>query len=363
MKVAITHDILVEYGGAERVLQSLLHIYPEAHIYTAYLEESVLDKFSPPLLRKNIHVIPTKRFGLEPISYLFQPLSPLFWKSLQLEAYDIVISNSAFFLCNTINVWHPLHIQYVLCPPKNIFDLVSKTPMQKIINYAPFLARHYVGALRRYPYVIADSKHIQSLLRRISGVSATVIYPPVQVPRSYHRSKHRDYYLIVSRIDEQKDIEIAIEACSRLRVPLKIVGSASDGNYIPKLRKIAGPTIEFLGFLEDTKIYHLYERAIAFLFTPKSEDFGIAPVEAMAHGVPVIAYHGGGVKETVADGITGKFYYTHSTEALMRVIRQFDSMRYSPSVLHAAAQTYSVSSFENHLRQYVQKNYEIFSNR
>lgn len=358
MKIAITHDILMEFGGAERVLQSLLHIYPEAHIYTLYLNNTVLTRFDPPLNKNNIHVIPTKFIGLEPISHLFQPLSPFIWRSLNFEKYDVVISSSAMFLCNVINVRHPLHVQYIHSPPKNIFGLSSIKPIQKFFNYAPIIASQYIWAVRRYPHIIVNSRHIQRELRRISGASSTVIYPPVYVPTAYHRSRQRKYFLIISRIDEQKNVELAIRACTKLGVPLKIVGEASDGGYIAALRRISGPTVEFLGFRKTVELSRLYEEAIAFLFTPRCEDFGIAPVEAMAHGVPVIAFYGGGVRETVTEGLTGAFFYEYTVDALIKVISRFNSGRFFPAILHKAATKYDVHQFEKKMSQFVEKGLE-----
>ena len=361
MKVAITHDILVEFGGAERVLQSLLHIYPGAKIYTAYLDRLVLENFTPPLSPKNIFVIPTRLFGLKPSSHIFQLLMPFLWQSLNLEENDVVISSSSFFMSNIIRVRRPLHIQYIHCPPKNIFGLSSKTPLQKLINYAPLLKRQYVWALRQYPHIVVNSRYTQRVLRRISGVASTIIHPPVYVPASFPQTSQRDYFLIVSRLDKLKNIEMAIRACIKLGVPLKIVGEASDGNYLPQLRQIAGPNIEFLGFKKDTDVRALYRRAIAFIFTPRTEDFGIAPVEAMAYGVPVIAYFGGGAKETIIHKKTGVFYFQYTQEALVRAILMLRSIRFSPSYIHAAAKKFDMIQFERRMSQYTKESYEQYA--
>jgi glycosyltransferase involved in cell wall biosynthesis len=351
MKIAIAHDSLAEFGGAERVLQSLLRLYPNAHVYTAYQDDRFVKKFFPSLSGRNLSVSPIQllsRWG-----YLFQFLMPTCWKIFNLEGYDAVISSSSYLLSNTIRVKRPVHIQYILGPPKNIFDLAFPNPTQKVIPYTKCLAEQYEKALKGGAHVVTISHHIQQLLQRMFKVPSDIIYPPVTIPLR-PPSRHTGlYYLTVCRLDDTKEIEILIFACSQMNVPLKIVGSGTDNQYVHYLRSLAGPTVEFLGFQDDSKVQQLYKHAIAFLFSPRDEDFGIAPIEAMAHGVPVIAYHGGGAKETVVEGKTGTFFYSYTPEALMEAIRRYKPERFNPETLYNYAKQFDEKRFHKEMKQLI----------
>jgi glycosyltransferase involved in cell wall biosynthesis len=195
-----------------------------------------------------------------------------------------------------------------------------------ILPLSPMLARLYKKSLRKYKNIIVCSKHIQQSLGNVCGVSSEVIYPPVIIPAQYHQTRQGLYYVIISRIDASKEIEIAIHACNVLRVRLKIAGVSIDVQYERYLRHIAGPTIEFLGFQDD----------------------------AMAHGVPVIAYCGGGVKETVIDKKTGVFYSEHSVAALVTVLETFNPKRFNPIFIRRHAEHYSEANFHKHMGLYIQ---------
>ena len=354
MKLAIAHDTLTEYGGAERVLQSLLRLYPDAHVFTAYCDYAFIRRMFPSLTPDRLHVSAIQRLKLSRWGYLLQFLAPAFWKAFNFENYDIVISSSSFFLSNTIRVVKPIHIQYILGPPKNIFGLSPKVPTQKYLPYENFLAREYKLALNSGAYVVTDSKHMQQMLRQMFDVVSHVIYPPVIIPKKPVPHRGGSYYLTVSRLDDTKEIETVIHACSDLGVPLKVVGVGSDSQYVHYLCSLAGPTVDFLGFLDDTKIRRLYKNTIAFLFSPRAEDFGIAAVEAMAHGVPVIAYYGGGAKETVIEGITGTFFYEYTPESLKKVIRKFNPDKYDYSLLYGESLKFSEARFYREISRLVE---------
>jgi len=353
MKIAIAHDSLCEFGGAERVLQSLLRLYPDAHVYTAYQDDRFVKNFFPSLSGRNLFVSPIQQLRLAQWGYLFQFLMPICWRTFNFEGYDAVISSSSYLLSNTIRVKKPVHIQYILGPPKNIFDLASPNPTQKVIPYTTYLAKQYENALNQGMCVVSISHHIQQLLNHMFKIHSDIIYPPVTIPRHAPSSHVGSYYLTVCRLDDTKEIEILIFACSKLSVPLKIVGSGTDNQYIHYLHSLAGPTIEFLGFQNDSKIRQLYKHAIAFLFSPRAEDFGIAPVEAMAHGVPVIAYHGGGAKETVIEGQTGAFFYSYTPNALVRAIRRYTPERFNRQTLYNYAKQFNEQRFHKEMGQLV----------
>ncbi len=355
MKIAIIHDVLVEFGGAERVLQSLLRLYPTAHVYTSYKDDAMVRAHFPFLSKTNLFCSPFQKIPFIQRAYLFQFAAPFVWKRLDLEQYDVVISSSAYLLANTIEVKHPVHIQYIHGPPKNLFHIGPKTQIQMLLPLSPLLAHAYRRSLGQYGNVAVCSKHIQETLRSICGISSEVIYPPVVVPTEHSRTGVGRYYVIISRIDASKGIEIAIQACNLLQVPLKIAGSSIDAQYEQHLHRIAGPTIEFLGFQDDAQQAILYRHAIALICTAGNEDFGITPVEAMAHGIPVIAYYGGGLKETVINKRTGIFYFEHSSASLMSVLKTFDPEKFNPGAIRQFAKKYSEVNFHKRIDAYIQQ--------
>ena len=192
-------------------------------------------------------------------------------------------------------------------------------------------------------------------MKNICGVQSQIIYPPVVTPSRPVSHKPEDYYITVSRLDDTKGLELIVRACNRIGAHVKIVGSGSDARYIQRLRGLAGPTIEFMGRLSDKDIYRLYENAIAFLFTPETEDFGIAPLEAVSRGVPVIAYYGGGAKETLRDGKTGLFFYSYNEEALVHAMRALKPEQFAPASLYNYAKRFARPRFEREMKHYIER--------
>jgi len=342
MKVAIVHDSLMEFGGAERVLQTLLKIWPKADVFTSAVSLEVI---------KNFPKIRIKTSFLDKIPYLkkktsfLQLFAPFIWPRLNLEKYDYVISNSSFGLANTIRVKKPIHIAYIQTPPKNLFGLTEKWGLQKIIPYTFFLANYYQKAVRKNPHILVNSRNIAGLMKKLFDIETKVIYPPVIIPKNSFSSKeHREnpYFVTTSRMDKEKGIQMAIEACNQLKLPLKIIG---QGRMFNQLKEIAGPTIEFLGFVSDKKLASVYQEAQGFLFCHQNEDFGIAPVEAMGYGLPVIAYYGGGLKETMVDSKTGLFFKNYDVNSLIQVLKKFSGLKFDQKLIRKHAQKFSEEKF------------------
>lgn len=353
MKVAIIHDSLVEFGGAERVLLALLDLFPDADVYTAYADKALIKTFFPSLDTSRVFSSWADGTIIAKHGSLFQCFSPLVWRSFNFELYDVVISATSYLAANMVTVKRPVHIQYIQSLPKNLYGLDPAFWLQKVIPYSRFVAKLFRQSLLSTPHIITNSKHTRRVLYEKTGVRSIVIYPPVDIPRLLPKRKKPEYYLCVSRIDNTKSLEIAVEACTRLKLRLKIVGKTNEPKYEQYLRSIAGPTVEFLGLLPDKEIHELYKSAIAFIFTAKNEDFGIAPVEAMAYGVPVIGYYGGGLKETVIEEKTGKFFYEHGKEAVIHAIRTFDSKKFSVNILYQHVAKFSNKKFKGNIERYI----------
>lgn len=353
MKVAIVYDAITEFGGAERVLQALLRIFPSAHIYTLIYDDSVIRTHFPTLPKNRLHAHPWVPKITESHTSLLQALAPFLWKYFDFSSYDLVLSTPAHLMSNLIRVPN-IHIQYIHSLPKNLFGILPSTPLQRLSGYDRYCAPLYTRALQSTPYILTNSHHMKRTIAKHTGVRATVIHPPIVVPRRLPpRNGRSTYFLYVGRLDTQKHIELAIMACTITHQPLSIVGVSNEPRYERYLRSIAGPTITFMGYRTDHEIEKIYQGAKAVIFPSKNEDFGISPVESMAHGVPVIAYFGGGAKETIIDGVTGIFFRRHSPTSLIKAISRFEGMSFDRNILVAHAQTYSLSRFARQCREYL----------
>lgn len=351
-RIAIVHDSLIEFGGAERVAQALCDLYPSADLYTSVGDKGLEQRF---FSKTNVYHIPIPQRFFARHPSLFQLLSPILWGSLNLEKYDVVIANSAHLMANLVRVRNPICIQYIQSLPKNIFGLEPPTPLQRTVPYAYFVRRVYNGAVRASSFVLTNSHHMQRTLKTSCAIQADCMYPPVSLPTRVLKKKTGTYYLIVSRLDRSKSIELAIHACNMLREKLVIIGISNEAAYDRYLRRIAGPTIVFDGFQTDQEIQRRFQGAKAFLFTPRNEDFGIAPVEAMGAGVPVIAYRGGGARETVTEGKTGIFFPDHTAESLARTMTHLDGVRFDYEHMRRYVQRFSRAQFNMRMRMYVER--------
>ncbi len=351
MKVAIVHDSFAEFGGAERVVNVLLELFPDADLYTAFNKKEYR---VPRIRREKFHMSWIQPFPVEGHTSFVQAIAPLIWRSFRFDAYDLVISHGNHLMSNLIHVPHAVHITFIETPPKNIIGMTPLTPLQRFTHYERIIAPIYRRALRDTPYVVVNSQHMRRVIRQRTGVDTAVIYPPVIVPPRIPKKRMGKFYLCVSRLAREKNLELAILAATKLRVPLKIAGISNNPSYDRYLHAIAGPTVTFLGFRFDD-MEELYAEAIAFLFPSLSEDFGIAPLEATAHGVPVIAYYGGGTKETVIEGKTGTFFHAHTAASLIQAIGRIKAMRFDPNILYAHAKRFGVPRFKREFMDYVKK--------
>lgn len=355
MKVAIVHDSLAEFGGAERVLQCLLDLFPEAHLYTAYTDNTYHLNYLTKLQLANLRVSFLEPFHVRHHTSFVQAIAPLVWRSFHLDSYDLVISHGWHIMSCLVHVPHGIHIACIQSPPKNIFGIAPPTPLQRAIRYDTYMRPMYRKALHNAQFIVANSKNTQKALREYVGVTSDVIYPPVTIPPHAPKKPNGTFYLCVSRIAPDKHLELAIIAANKLRVPLKIVGITNTPPYERYLKRLAGPTVAFLGFRSDATLTELYAKSIALIFPSRNEDFGIAPLEAAAHGVPVIAYYGGGAKETVVDGKTGTFFHTHSPKSLARAMMRLKTMHFDPHTLYRHAQQFSTNRFKREFMDYVSR--------
>lgn len=349
MRVALVHDFLNQYGGAERVLEAIHEIFPYAHVYT-----SLYDSTKLPLRMHNWDIRPFRLPKLPLVHFLkyYTAFYPLLFENLDLRDYDLVISSTAFFAKGIRVRPGALHISYIHTPPRFLYRYSAETGKRELFFYRPILALldnffriwDYEAA-QRPDFIVANSQEVARRVKKFYGREATVIYPPVELPnqpinQSVSQPDHF-YYLVVSRLLSYKRVDLAVQAANELRVPLKIVGTGKEEK---RLRKMAGSSVEFLGFVSDEKLSELYKGCQAVIF-PTDEDFGITPVEAMVFGKPVIAFAKGGALETVLAGKTGEFFKEQTAASLAEVWRNFDPHHYKARDCLAQAKRFSKGRF------------------
>jgi glycosyltransferase involved in cell wall biosynthesis len=313
------------------VLEHLHDLFPAAPIYTSMFEPRVFPSFyrtwdiRPSFLQR----VPLSRSRHQLMLFLY----PLAFESFDLSGYDLVVSITSGF-SHGVRVRQGWHVSYCLTPPRFLWNFASYAQLEGIGPVAraglsilvPLLRLWDRLAARQVHSFVAISRVIQERIHRCYGRSSEVIYPAVDVNSFALSDTVDDYFLTVSRLIPYKRIDLAIAACNRLRLPLKVVGT---GRSEAALRTLAGPTIEFLGRVDEATLRRLYARCRALIF-PAEEDLGLTPIEAQAAGRPVIALGRGGARETVIEGETGLFFPEQSVDALVEVLARFDHRDYDP---------------------------------
>jgi glycosyltransferase involved in cell wall biosynthesis len=361
MKVALIHDVYLENGGAERVFDVFVSMFPKADIFIPLINK----KNKVRLERKSRGKISTSFFNSIPLihsaSLFLKPLLYYYWEFLDLSNYDLVISSShSFSSKSVITSAESLHVSYVHTSPRYLYTEFNETRILKKkffkILFAPLLnwlrIQDYLGA-QRPDFLIANSEVVKRRLMKYYRRDSQVIYPPIEIPKKKKKQViiKKKYFLCLSRLATQKGIDLAIRACNEKRLPLVIVGTGSQEKY---LKSIAGPTITFLGYVSDDQLDFIYAQAKAFIYCSINEDFGMAPVEALAHGVPVVAYRSGGVTETISVE-TGVLFDEYTPEALNKALQNLMKKKISPQACIERAKRFSTTQFKKKLLDYLEK--------
>jgi glycosyltransferase involved in cell wall biosynthesis len=292
----------------------------------------------------------------------FLPLYPMAFESLDLSAYDVVLSNKSGFCHGVVTPPETLHICYCLSPTRYVWrhhDYLQREGLGRASRAAltPLLSALRIwdrNAADRVDCFVAISTEIQRRIRKYYRRDAEIIYPPVDTSRFAPVARPDDYLLVVGRLVPYKRIDLAVQACSALQLPLKVAGSGRD---LERLKSVAGPTVEFLGWVPDEALPELMAHCRAFLF-PGAEDFGIAPLEAMAAGRPVIAYAYGGALDTVIDRVSGVLFEEQTLESVTRALQRFDAEAYDPAVIRAHAEQFDTAVFQRRVTAFVTRAWE-----
>lgn len=356
MKVALVHDYLIQYGGAERVLEALMRMFPDAPIYTLlYDKKWTLRCFRGRVKGTAFLDWPFVRRNHRP----FIPFMPLAAEFLRLdEPYDLVISDSAGFAKGVRCRGNAYHLSYCHTPLRYAWE----TDAYFSNRFFTACARPLFSYVRRWDYraaqkphqLLANSAYIAEKIKRYYGRDAAVVHPPVDLAtfRYDARTRPDDYFITVGRLLPYKRFDLVIDAFRMLGLPLKVVG---EGPLEQTLRERArgAPHIEFVPFVGDGDILRsLYARARAFIF-PHVEDFGLVAAEALACGTPVIAFRGGGVLEIVEEPETGILFNEQNPEALMAAVGRFCAMRFDRARIGERAQRFGRERFEAEFMRHI----------
>ncbi|MCX6763772.1 MAG: glycosyltransferase [Candidatus Moranbacteria bacterium] len=379
LKIALVHDFLVHYGGAERVLEVLCEMYPAAPIYTLlYDRRGMRGKFKDKDIRTSfLQKFP--KFFRRRYKWLL-PLMPTAPETFDLRDFDLVISSSGAWSKGIVTRLNTIHISYIHSPMRFVWDAneeyLRQQKKSRGINFISRMILNYIRvwdkvAADRPDYLIANSRYTQERIRKYYGRESVVIYPPCgnfefrisnfesnpndQNYKSQINSKFKiqnsKFFLIVSRLSPYKKIDTVVEAFNKLGLPLIVIGEGPQKKY---LQSIANENVKILGWQPDKKIQEYYKNARAFIFAGV-DDFGIAPVEAMSYGVPVLAIRKGGVLETVEEGKTGEFFDAATPEVIADCVRRFmeKENQYDKRVIMDRDKEFSKERFVREFKEYI----------
>jgi glycosyltransferase involved in cell wall biosynthesis len=359
MRVAIVHDYLNQYGGAERVLEALHELYPDAPVYTSiYDAEAMPDAYRG----WQIHTSFMQRLpGWRTQFRRYFLLYPAAFESFDLSGYDLILSSSSAFAKGVIPAPGAVHVCYCHTPMRFAWRTSDYVTREGIAGLQGAVLPFALSYVRLWDVVTSDrvdafaanSHEVARRIQRYYRREAEVIAPPVDLP-PYAPQPGDDFYLAGGRLIPYKRIELIVEAFTKLRLPLKIFG---DGRDRPRLERLAGPNVEFLGWVDEPARRDLFARCRAFIF-PGEEDFGITPLEAMAAGRPVIAFGAGGALETVHDGVTGRFFFEPSAAALAAAVAAARTDRYDPLTIRRHAESFGRRVFLERMRDLIDETVE-----
>ncbi len=371
-KIALVHDYLREYGGAERVLEVLHELFKEAPVYTAFVDRQAMGKNWFRFADFDLHESQITKLPF--YKKLFSPMrifAKWAFEQFDLSAYDLVISSSNAYFAKAVKVPNGRHVCYCHTPPRVLYGYSAKSNWQAnpLTLWAGNLLNHFVRQMdfvagQNPDVFVANSQETALRIKKFYKRESVVINPPVKLVDEAQKifsklnkvellalkNKKKDsYYLYVNRLAKAKHPELAVQAANLLGFKLKVVGS---GAMLSELKKMAQSNVEFLGAVDDQQLQELYLSAKALLYPVEDEDFGMVPIEATAFGTPVIAHFSGGPKETIVNNENGLFFSELNQVSLIEAIRKFESnFVFDPLKIHLDSRKYSVANFSAKLKK------------
>ena len=355
--IALVHDWLNQLGGAEDVLEALVAMFPGAPIFTSiYWPEAMPAHYRAwPIRVSFMDRLPGVHRHHQP----YLPLYPLAFERFDLAGFDVILSNKSGF-CHGVRKpagFTTVHICYCLTPTRYVWNFddyaaregLGRAQRRLLRPLLSWLRRWDKAAAQRVDHFIAISSEVQRRIAHFYGRDSTIIFPPVDTRRFAPRADAGDYFLSLGRLIPYKRVDLAVQACTALNLPLLVGG---DGRDRARLEKMAGPTVKFLGRVPEADLPELMARCRAFIF-PGLEDFGITPVQALAAGRPVIALAGGGALDIVQDGVNGILFHEQTIEALSAAIRRFCDLRFDPAAVRASAEKFDAAAFREQITAFI----------
>lgn len=357
MKIAIVHDYLNQFGGAERVVSALHELYPRAPIFTSIYDE----KNMPEIFRSmDIRVSFMQKFPLVfqffKAYFLFYPLA---FESFDLSPYDLILSSSSAWAKGVKKREGQMHVCYCHTPMRFVWRFDDYVKRERIHPWLLKLLQFMLEPVKNWDlqnskavdFFIANSRNVAERIEKTYGRPSVIISPPVESNLFVPQELEHDYFLLVSRLNTYKRIDIVIEAFNQLDLPLKVIGEGPDRK---NLEKMAGPNIEFQGKVYDRDLAGYLAGCRALIF-PGEEDFGIVPLEAMSSGRPVIAYRAGGAAETIIDGETGIFFEKQTPQSLAQAIKKFQFETFNKAKIREHAKQYDKEAFKARIKDYIER--------
>ncbi|MFZ9857334.1 MAG: glycosyltransferase [Roseiflexaceae bacterium] len=354
MHIAVVHDYLNQYGGAERVLEAIHDIAPHAPVYTSIYDAQVMPAFYHDWdIRVSwMQNLPNwRRFFRH--YFLFYPIA---FERMQLSAYDIIISSSSAYAKGVRPRRGAIHICYCHTPMRFAWQTdqyiarenirgIAKVVMQFLLR---FVRAWDVRSASRVTHYIANSHVVAARIKQYYHREAVVIPPPVDLA-PFENLPPGDYFLTGGRLVPYKRIDLAVKACTALNIPLVVFG---DGRDKAELMAHAGPSVRFVGRVSDAERLRLFAECRGFLF-PGEEDFGITPLEAMAAGRPVLAYRAGGALDTVVEGQTGLFFDMQDVESVKAGLCAMQTHEWQAQQIRTHAEQFSRERFMARMRAFI----------
>lgn len=362
MKIAIVHDYLNIYGGGERVLDAIKEIFPEASVYTILYSKNKLPEY---YRSWNIKTSFLDKF---PFKYRFfkfyVPFMPQAVESFDLSEFNIVISISAGFAKGVVTSTDTCHFAYTLTVPRFLWGYPTSHQVYHKKNIILSVLNNYLrvwdrSAADRVDYFIANSNTVKNRIKKIYNIDSNVIYSPVdENVYSLSKIKREKFFLIVSRLDSYKSIDIAIKACIKGGYELKIIG---EGPEKIKLERLASghKNIQFLGHIKDADVIRYFKSTNAVIF-PGADDLGLVPIEAQLCGTPVIAYKKDGALETIKEDVSGVFFDKPNEESLLGAIEKFKTMKFDNESIRSWSMKFSKKYFKDYFKEYIYSQYKIY---
>lgn len=364
MRVAITHDYLIDFGGAEQVLLSLHELYPKAPVYTLVVNERGMGEGWEEF--KNAKIIPSWFNNIPFLDKLISPLRfliPIIWRGFDLSKYDLIIDSSSWAITKGFKTKkNQTEISYTHTPPRYLYGYDTSRNWKNswlsgLIKAYTLVVNHFMRmydfeSAQKVDHFIANSKNVQARIEKFYRRKSKIIYPPVNVEKiiTSPDQEKENFFLTGGRMVASKNFDLIIGACKKAKVNLKIFGS---GVQLNELKKIADASCEFLGELPEKELYSCYKKAKGFIVAQKDEDFGITPVEAMAAGTPVIAYRGGGYIESVIEGKTGIFFDEISVDSLVSAIKKLSRTKIDSKSCINQAKKFSKERFKKEIKEFI----------